>query len=191
MLADEINRSPAKVQSALLEAMQERQVSIGGETLPLPQPFMVLATQNPIEQEGTYPLPEAQLDRFMLKAVIAYPSRLEERAILDRAHRRHEPVDVRRIVAAKRILSARALLHEVYIDERLKDYIIQIVSATRQPRSFRMEAHGAVHRLRRLTARHDLPRPGRAGERLPGRAQLRDAGRYQVHSGLTCCGIGS
>jgi MoxR-like ATPase len=139
VLADEINRSPAKVQSALLEAMQERQVSIGGETFSLPEPFMVLATQNPIEQEGTYPLPEAQLDRFMLKAVITYPSRLEERTILDRGIAGHQ-AEVQRIVSDEMILTARETVREVYIDERLKDYIIQIVSATRHPRSFRMES---------------------------------------------------
>jgi len=139
VLADEINRSPAKVQSALLEAMQERQVSIGGETFPLPEPFMVLATQNPIEQEGTYPLPEAQLDRFMIKAVIGYPSRLEERTILDRGIAGHQ-AEVRRIVTPEVILAARETVREVYLDDRLKDYIIQVVTATRQPRSFRMES---------------------------------------------------
>jgi MoxR-like ATPase len=139
VLADEINRSPAKVQSALLEAMQERQVSIGGETFRLPEPFMVLATQNPIEQEGTYPLPEAQLDRFMLKAVIGYPSRLEERTILDRGISGHQ-VEVRRIVSDAMILAARESVRNVYIDDRLKDYIIQIASATRNPRGSRMEA---------------------------------------------------
>jgi MoxR-like ATPase len=139
VLADEINRSPAKVQSALLEAMQERQVSIGGETFHLPEPFMVMATQNPIEQEGTYPLPEAQLDRFMLKAVIGYPSRLEEREILDRGiSGEQEPVQ--RIVGDEVILAARDTVRQIYIDDRLKDYIIQIVSATRHPRSFRMES---------------------------------------------------
>jgi MoxR-like ATPase len=142
VLADEINRSPAKVQSALLEAMQERQVSIGGETFPLPQPFMVLATQNPIEHEGTYPLPEAQLDRFMLKAVITYPNRLEERAILDRGISGEQAV-VRRIVTPETILRARTLVREVYLDDRLKDYVIQIVMATRHPQSFRMEALAA------------------------------------------------
>jgi MoxR-like ATPase len=139
VLADEINRSPAKVQSALLEAMQERQVSIGGETFPLPAPFMVLATQNPIEQEGTYPLPEAQLDRFMIKAVIGYPNRLEERAILDRGISGQQ-ADVRRIMTAEMILTARALVRDVYLDDRLKDYIIQVVTATRFPRNFRMES---------------------------------------------------
>src|SRR5579859_32311 len=139
VLADEINRSPAKVQSALLESMQERQVSIGGETFPLPEPFMVLATQNPIEQEGTYQLPEAQLDRFMLKAVITYPSRLEERVILDRGISGHV-ADVRRIVSPEAILTARETVRDVYIDDRLKDYLIQIVSATRRPKAFRMES---------------------------------------------------
>ena len=139
VLADEINRSPAKVQSALLEAMQERQVSIGGETFPLPEPFMVLATQNPIEQEGTYPLPEAQLDRFMLKAVIGYPSRLEERTILDRGIAGRQ-AEVRRVVSDAMILAARESVRDVYIDDRLKDYVIQIASATRHPRNFRMES---------------------------------------------------
>ena len=141
VLTDEINRAPAKVQSALLEAMQERQISIGGETFPLPEPFMVLATQNPIEQEGTYPLPEAQLDRFMLKVVIGYPSRLEERVILDRGIAGVAQLQqVRRIVTPEAILTARETVREVYLDERLKDYIIQIISATRRPRAFRMEA---------------------------------------------------
>jgi MoxR-like ATPase len=139
VLADEVNRAPAKVQSALLEAMQERQVSIGGQTFPLPEPFMVLATQNPIEQEGTYALPEAQLDRFMLKAVIGYPSRLEERAILDRGIAGEQP-QVRRIVTPDIVLAARRTIRSIYIDERLKDYIIQIVSATRNPHAFRMDA---------------------------------------------------
>ncbi|MGH7894992.1 MAG: AAA family ATPase, partial [Candidatus Binatia bacterium] len=133
ILADEINRAPAKVQSALLEAMQERQVTIGDETHPLPEPFLVLATQNPIEQEGPYPLPEAQVDRFMLKLRVTYPSREEERQILDRmAVTRSEPV-VKPVVTPDEILAARALVDQIYVDDKIKDYIVTLVFATRDP----------------------------------------------------------
>ncbi len=138
-LADEINRAPAKVQSALLEAMQERQVSIGGVTYPLPQPFMVLATQNPIESEGTYPLPEAQLDRFMLKAVVDYPSRQEERQILERYESSHAP-DVQQVVQIDDLMAARNAVQDVVINDGLRDYIVHLILATRDPRSYRMEA---------------------------------------------------
>lgn len=138
VLADEVNRAPAKVQSALLEAMQERQVSIGGMTYPLPSPFMVLATQNPIESEGTYPLPEAQLDRFMLKAVIQYPSRQEERQILERFERGYAP-EVRQVVTLQDLLSARTAVQQVTMNEQLRDYIVHLILATREPRSYRME----------------------------------------------------
>ncbi len=139
VLADEINRAPAKVQSALLEAMQERQCSIGGTSYPLDEPFMVLATQNPIEQEGTYPLPEAQLDRFLLKAVVTYPNRLEERVILDRGLS-GDPASVRRVASAEAVLAARRAVRDVYVDDRLKDYIVQLVRATRDPASFGMSS---------------------------------------------------
>ena len=135
ILADEINRAPAKVQSALLEVMQERQVTIGDETYPMQEPFMVLATQNPLEHEGTYPLPEAQIDRFMLKVTITYPSREEERAIMDRVDllsRRK----VEAVVTRQEILDARALVNEIYVDPKAKDYIVDIVHATRQPEAF-------------------------------------------------------
>lgn len=138
VLADEINRAPAKVQSALLEAMQERQVSIAGTSYPLGEPFMVLATQNPIEQEGTYPLPEAQLDRFLLKAVVTYPNRLEERVILERGLT-GEIVHVRHVANAERVLAARAATRAVHIDDRLKDYMVQLVRATREPASFNLQ----------------------------------------------------
>jgi MoxR-like ATPase len=139
VLADEINRAPAKVQSALLEAMQERQVTIGDETHPLPDPFLVLATQNPIEQEGTYPLPEAQVDRFMLKLRVGYPSREEERQILDRMatttnHRPASPV-----VTTADIIAARALVDQVYVDDKVRDYIVSIVFATREPKTFALD----------------------------------------------------
>ena len=133
LLADEINRAPAKVQSALLEAMQERQVTIGDQTFPLPDPFVVLATQNPIEQEGTYPLPEAQVDRFMLKVRVGYPSREEERAIMDRMSVLTPPV-ARPVVTPAQLAEARSTVHRIYMDDRVKDYIVSIVFATRDPR---------------------------------------------------------
>ncbi len=139
VLADEVNRAPAKVQSALLEAMQERQVSIGGQTFPLPQPFMVLATQNPIESEGTYPLPEAQLDRFMLKAVVSYPNRQEERQILERFETGGKP-EVRQVVSIEELLAARAAVQEVHLTDSLRDYIVHLVLASRDPKSYRMES---------------------------------------------------
>ena len=135
--ADEINRAPAKVQSALLEAMQERQVSIGGQTFPLPRPFLVLATQNPIEQEGTYRLPEAQVDRFFLKLLVDYPTEEEEVAILTRMATTQEPPKVRRILTLEGILRARALVDEVHLEARLAAYIVKVVTATRAP-----ERHG-------------------------------------------------
>jgi MoxR-like ATPase len=135
ILADEINRAPAKVQSALLEAMQERQVTIGDRTFPLPSPFLVLATQNPIEQEGTYPLPEAQVDRFMLKVKVGYPTREEEKEILDRMGGATLP-QAQNVVTTEQIGRARALIHELYMDEKLKDYILNIVFATREPEKF-------------------------------------------------------
>jgi len=132
ILADEINRAPAKVQSALLEAMQERQVTIGERTYPLEEPFLVLATQNPIEQEGTYPLPEAQIDRFMLKLKIDYPDQKEERQILDLMSQ-NDPVSVAKVVTPADILRVREIVKEVYVDDRIKDYIVELVFATRKP----------------------------------------------------------
>ncbi|HEY8173632.1 MAG TPA: MoxR family ATPase [Dehalococcoidia bacterium] len=138
VLADEINRAPAKVQSALLEAMQERQVSIGGTTFPLEDPFMVLATQNPIEHEGTYALPEAQLDRFMLKVNVTYPTREDEKRILERFVSPDSTPDVSRIADPDAILAASAALRDVHMDERLRDYIVHLVYATREPESYRL-----------------------------------------------------
>ncbi len=135
VLADEINRAPPKVQSALLEAMQEKQVTIGGETFPLPTPFLVLATQNPIEQEGTYPLPEAQVDRFMLKLKVGYPDRDMEKEILRRvAGREHEPLNV--VATPADILAARREIADLYMDDKIGDYIVDLVHATRQPAEF-------------------------------------------------------
>ncbi len=138
VLADEINRSPAKVQSALLEAMMERQVTIGENTFPLDDPFLVLATQNPIEQEGTYPLPEAQVDRFMLKLSVGYPNKEEELEIMRRMTGKKVP-DVKPVVKPKDIISARNLVKEVYIDEKVERYIIDIVFATRDPKAYGLD----------------------------------------------------
>jgi MoxR-like ATPase len=133
VLADEINRAPAKVQSALLEAMQERQVTIAGETHVLPSPFLVLATQNPVEIEGTYPLPEAQVDRFLLKVVVGYPDRAEERRIVDRMASTAQPPAVRAVATPEKLLAARALVDRVYVDDRLSSYVVDLVFATRRP----------------------------------------------------------
>ena len=144
ILADEINRAPAKVQSALLEAMQERQVTIGDETHPLPTPFLVLATQNPLEQEGTYPLPEAQIDRFMMKVIVDYPTRIEERAILD-AMATTEPMIVpRTVVSAEQIVDARHVVNMLFVDDKIRDYIVDIVLATRPPIAAGFDLNGYV-----------------------------------------------
>ena len=140
ILADEINRSPAKVQSALLEAMQEKQVTIGNESYKLEQPFMVLATQNPIEQEGTYPLPEAQVDRFMLKVVIGYPSRDEEKLIVRENLAQEFPV-AQKVIKPAEILKARSIVKEVYIDEKIEKYILDIVFSTRYPEQYKLEKY--------------------------------------------------
>jgi MoxR-like ATPase len=136
VLADEINRAPAKVQSALLEAMQERQVTLGDQTHQLPDPFMVMATQNPIEQEGTYPLPEAQVDRFMMKVVVGYPSRTEERAILDAMATSAPKLEVHDVVTLEEIAAARQVVNDIYVDDRVKDYVVDLISATRDPEKY-------------------------------------------------------
>jgi|TARA_Y100000389_G_scaffold62392_1_gene58462 MoxR-like ATPase len=138
ILADEINRAPSKVQSALLEAMQERQITIGEETFKLDLPFLVLATQNPIEQEGTYPLPEAQVDRFMFKVLVDYPTKAEEKEILSRVAQTNLKVESRPIVNSKTILEAQSLLNEIYIAPKILDYILNIVFATRNPENFNL-----------------------------------------------------
>ncbi len=138
VLADEINRAPAKVQSALLEAMQEKQVTIGENTFKLEEPFLVLATQNPIEQEGTYPLPEAQVDRFMLKLKIGYPTREEERQILDLMARTSGLPSAHAAVEPKQILAAREVINDIYIDDKVKDYIVDLVCATREPDKYKI-----------------------------------------------------
>jgi MoxR-like ATPase len=144
VLADEINRAPAKVQSALLEAMQERQVTIGDQTYALEEPFLVLATQNPIEQEGTYPLPEAQVDRFMLKLKIGYPSRDEERQILDLMARTSGLPVAQPVVSPKQIMDARKVINDIYIDDKVKDYIVDLVCATRNPKTYKINLEGMI-----------------------------------------------
>jgi MoxR-like ATPase len=153
LLADEINRAPAKVQSALLEAMQERQVTIASKTDHLPELFMVMATQNPIEQEGTYPLPEAQVDRFMLKLVVNYPAQAAERLMLDRMTNPVKP-NVQPVVSPEQILAARKLVHEIYMDDRIKDYVLNLVTTTRQP------AERGLKNLQPLIAFGASPRAG-------------------------------
>jgi len=138
LLADEINRAPAKVQSALLEAMQEHQVTIGDKTYPLPEPFLVMATQNPLEQEGTYPLPEAQIDRFMLKYRVDYPSKDDERRIMNRFSRKTD-ITINPVMSAEQILTLRQILDQVYCDEKVGDYILDIVFATRKPADYKLD----------------------------------------------------
>ena len=138
ILADEINRAPAKVQSALLEAMQERQVTIGGETFPLDEPFLVMATQNPVEQEGTYQLPEAQTDRFMLKVVVDYPNRNEELEILRRMSKTRTKVDIQPVTSPAEIMKARELVDAIYVDGKVENYVVDLVMATRTPEAYGM-----------------------------------------------------
>ncbi|MDD5772608.1 MAG: MoxR family ATPase [bacterium] len=143
ILADEINRAPAKVQSALLEAMQERQVTIGQDTFKLEEPFLVLATQNPIEQEGTYPLPEAQIDRFMLKLKVNYPDKSEEKTIMERMTSGNT-IEIKKVIEPREILRARSLMYEIYMDEKVKDYIVNITMATREPEKYGLKIKNLI-----------------------------------------------
>jgi MoxR-like ATPase len=172
ILADEINRAPAKVQSALLEAMQERQVTIGRDTFPLEAPFLVLATQNPIEQEGTYPLPEAQVDRFMLKIVVTYPSRAEEREILDRMVKTSGTTTIDPVMEPSHLDTARALVDEIYIDNKIKDYIVDLVHATREPAKFNIPVAELVQFGASPRATINLARCARANAFLDGRGYV-------------------
>ena len=169
LLADEINRAPAKVQSALLEAMQEHQVTIGDTTYPLPAPFLVMATQNPIEQEGTYPLPEAQVDRFMLKCRITHPSRDDERRIMNRFCRKTS-IEVKRVMSAAQIQSLADVLDQVYLDEKVGDYILDIVFATRQPKDYKLEIGHQIEYGASPRATLYLNLAARANALLHGRA---------------------
>jgi MoxR-like ATPase len=169
LLADEINRAPAKVQSALLEAMQEHQVTIGNTTYPLPEPFFVMATQNPIEQEGTYPLPEAQIDRFMLKCKILHPSRDDERRIMTR-FTRQQTVDVNPVISADQITAMRNVLDQVYCDEKVGEYILDIVFATREPEQYNLDAAHQIEIGASPRATLYLNMAARANAMLNGRA---------------------
>lgn len=169
ILADEINRAPAKVQSALLEAMQERQVTIGDTTHPLPEPFLVMATQNPIEQEGTYPLPEAQVDRFMLKVTVTYPSPADERRILDRMAFTNPEQNIRPVMNPDDIVRARQAVDEIYIDDKIKDYIVSLVIATRDPAAFKLDLKGLIQYGASPRATIMLTLGAKAGAFLAGR----------------------
>ncbi|MCD4795560.1 MAG: MoxR family ATPase [Candidatus Cloacimonetes bacterium] len=171
ILADEINRAPAKVQSALLESMQERQVTISDTTYPLPKPFLVMATQNPIEQEGTYPLPEAQVDRFMLKLLIEYPSRNEEQMIMDRMVRNDE-IKIKPVLKPKNILEMRKIIKDIYMETKIQDYILDLVFATREPVEF--------NNLKELTSLIDCGASPRASIYL---AQAAKAHAFLEHRG--------
>ncbi|MHC5024736.1 MAG: AAA family ATPase, partial [Planctomycetota bacterium] len=172
ILADEINRAPAKVQSALLEAMQERQVTIGSETFPLDEPFLVLATQNPVEQEGTYPLPEAQVDRFMLKLVVDYPSRDQEREILDRMSSTSPTHTIEPVMEPKAIAKARRVVDEIYIDEKIKEYIVDLVFATREPGEHDLGLEDLIQYGASPRATINLTLAGRANAFLAGRGYV-------------------
>jgi len=172
ILADEINRAPAKVQSALLEAMQERQVTIGGETFGLPDPFVVLATQNPIEQEGTYPLPEAQVDRFMLKLVVTYPTREQERLILDRMSQTNPVRDIEAVMKPSDIAAARATVDEIYIDTKVTDYVVDLVFATREPEKYDLPIADLIHYGASPRATIFLTLAAKAGAFLAGRGYV-------------------
>jgi MoxR-like ATPase len=172
VLADEINRAPAKVQSALLEAMQERQVTLGTETHKLPDPFLVMATQNPIDQEGTYPLPEAQIDRFMLKVVIGYPNRSEERAILESMATSEPRLEVDPVVTAQQIAVARHVVNDIFIDDKVKDYIVDLVLATREPQAYGIDLNGYIQCGASPRATIYLTLASRAAAYLQGRGYV-------------------
>ncbi len=172
VLADEINRAPAKVQSALLEAMQEKQVTIGEHTYPLEQPFLVLATQNPIEQEGTYPLPEAQVDRFMMKLQLTYPSKEEELAILERMAQIEPNVAVEPVLAAADVFGLRRAIDDVYLDDKIKRYIVDLVHATRRPRDYGLDLEAYIQYGASPRATIFLTRGARGQAFLEGRGYV-------------------
>ncbi len=172
ILADEINRAPAKVQSALLEAMQERQVTIGSETFMLPDPFLVMATQNPVEQEGTYQLPEAQTDRFMLKVIVDYPSRDEELQILRRMSKTAPKYEIEAVTSPEEILFARTLVDQIHLDEKVESYIVDLVMATRRPQSYGLKLDGLIQFGGSPRATINLALASKANAFLAGRAYV-------------------
>ena len=189
VLADEINRAPAKVQSALLEAMQERQVTLGSETYALPEPFLVLATQNPIEQEGTYPLPEAQVDRFMLKLVIGYPNRSEELAIQDAMATTEPNLAVQPVVTGEEIMLARRVANSIYIDQKVREYIVDLVLATRDPKAYGLDLGGYMQYGASPRATINLTLAARAAAFLAGRGYVTP--QDVKASRPTCCATAS
>jgi MoxR-like ATPase len=172
VLADEINRAPAKVQSALLEAMQERQVTLGGDTFKLPSPFLVLATENPIDQEGTYPLPEAQVDRFMLKVIIGYPTFEEERKILDVMAFTRPNLDVDRVIELDDILHARSVVDSIHVDEKIRDYVVHLVFATRDPKKYGLDLANLIEFGASPRATINLTLAAKAWALLQGRSYV-------------------
>jgi len=172
VLADEINRAPAKVQSALLEAMQERQVTIGGETMPLPSPFLVLATENPIDQEGTYPLPEAQVDRFMFKVLLDYPAFGEERKILDRMAFTAPEMLVKPVVTLEEIQRTRRLVDQIHVDDKVRDYVVHVVFATRKPDEYKLDLRHFIQFGASPRATINLTLAAKAWALLQGRAYV-------------------
>ncbi len=172
ILADEINRAPAKVQSALLEAMQERQVTIGPETFKLDEPFLVMATQNPVEQEGTYPLPEAQMDRFMLKVVVGYPKREQEIEILKRMSKTTQKIEIQPVLTPEDVVAARGLVDEIYMDDRVSGYIVDLVMATRQPADYKVPIGGLIQYGASPRATINLSLTAKANAFLEGRGYV-------------------
>ncbi|MBC20259.1 MAG: ATPase [Planctomycetaceae bacterium] len=172
ILADEINRAPAKVQSALLEAMQERQVTIGGETHLLDEPFLVMATQNPVEQEGTYPLPEAQMDRFMLKVIVGYPNHKEELEILKRMSKTKASYNVQSVLGPEDVVDARKLVDQIYVDDRVSNYIVDLVMATREPEDYGVEAKHLIQYGGSPRASINLTLAAKANAFLAGRGYV-------------------
>ncbi len=172
ILADEINRAPAKVQSALLEAMQERQVTLGDKTYDLPSPFLVLATQNPIDQEGTYSLPEAQLDRFLLKVTVDYPSKTEEMAILDRMASTEQPPETKQVTTPEAVAATRELVNQIYIDPSVREYIVDLIQATRDPEKYVPEMKNFIQAGASPRATINFALAGRARACMQGRAYV-------------------
>jgi len=172
ILADEINRAPAKVQSALLEAMQERRITIGTETFDLDDPFLVMATQNPIEQEGTYPLPEAQIDRFMFKLIVGYPNKAQERQILDRMSTTNPKLSIEPVMSPDAIADARRVVDEIYVDDKIKDYIVDLVFATRVPGDYGLDLGDLIQYGASPRATINLTLAARANAFLDGRGYV-------------------
>lgn len=190
ILADEINRAPAKVQSALLEAMQERQVTLGETTYRLPDPFLVLATQNPIDQEGTYQLPEAQLDRFLFKVLVTYPTREEELQVLDLMASSAKPPETSPVTTPEQVAASRDLVNQIYIDDAVRGYIVDLVRATRFPETVDVKLRGLI-RAGRIPARHHQPGPGGPRQRLHAPPLLRHPGRTSRTWPMTSCATAS